>query len=127
MPPTTASSPPASGAGSTTRSRPTGRPRTPTPTCSRTPTSPWSRPARRAPPELREAQEGMTTAPLRGGPEPPARAAVVSVPARATGRAWWRTHTVQRHIFGYTLLAPAALYVLLLVGAPFVFSLWLAV
>jgi multiple sugar transport system permease protein len=29
-------------------------------------------------------------------------------------------------MFGYTLLAPAALYVLLLVGAPFLFSLYLA-
>ena len=69
----------------------------------------------------------MTTASLRGGPEPSARAAVVSVPAVTSRRTWWRTHTAQRHIFGYTLLAPAALYVLLLVGAPFLFSLWLAV
>ena len=69
----------------------------------------------------------MTTASLRGGPEPSARAAVISVPAARPRRAWWRTHTAQRHIFGYTLLAPAALYVLLLVGAPFLFSLYLAV
>src|SRR5438876_11739363 len=69
----------------------------------------------------------MTTASLRGGPEPTARAAVVSAPAPVTRRVWWRTHTAQRHIFGYTLLAPAALYVILLVGAPFLFSLWLAV
>ncbi|PYM42776.1 MAG: ABC transporter permease [Candidatus Rokuibacteriota bacterium] len=69
----------------------------------------------------------MTPASLSGGPEPAARAAVVSVPVGATRRAWWRTHSAQRYVFGYTLLAPAALYVLLLVGAPFVFSLWLAV
>src|SRR2546425_6427547 len=69
----------------------------------------------------------MTTASLRGGPEPTARAAVVSAPAPTAERAWWGTHSAQRKIFGYTLLAPAALYVLLLVGAPFLFSLWLAV
>ena len=69
----------------------------------------------------------MTTASLRGGPEPTARAAVVSVPMPAAARRWWRTHSAQRKVFGYTLLAPAAVYVLLLVGAPFLFSLWLAV
>src|SRR5437899_3891539 len=69
----------------------------------------------------------MTTASLRGGPEPTARAAVVSAPAPTAERARWGTHSAQRKIFGYTLLAPAALYVLLLVGAPFLFSLWLAV
>src|SRR5262249_34414504 len=80
----------------------------------------------RVPANLREAQEGMTTASLSGGPEPTARAAVVSLPVATTRRAWWRSHGVQRKMFGYTLLAPAALYVLLLVGAPFLFSLWLA-
>ena len=70
----------------------------------------------------------MTTASLHGGPEPSARAAVVSAPVLPTSHAsWWRTHSAQRKTFGYTLLAPAALYVLLLVGAPFLFSLWLAV
>jgi multiple sugar transport system permease protein len=69
----------------------------------------------------------MTTASLRGGPEPTARAAVVSAPVLTARRMPWRTHSAQRRIFGYTLLAPAALYVLLLVGAPFLFSLWLAV
>ena len=69
----------------------------------------------------------MTTASLSGGPEPTARAAVVSVPVPVSRRPWWRTHVAQRHVFGYTLLAPAALYVLLLVGAPFLFSLYLAV
>ena len=46
---------------------------------------------------------------------------------RATGRPWWQTATARRLSFGYLLLAPAALYVMLLVGAPFLFSLWLAV
>jgi multiple sugar transport system permease protein len=39
---------------------------------------------------------------------------------------WWRTPTARRYLFGYTLLAPAVLYVGLLVGVPFVFSLYLA-
>lgn len=69
----------------------------------------------------------MTETSLHGGPDPLARAAVVSVPAHPVGRALWRTYRVQRLIFGYTLLAPAALYVVLLVGAPFFFSLYLAV
>ena len=69
----------------------------------------------------------MTQASL-GGPEPSisARAAVVSAPPRRA-ISWWRTHTAQRLTFGYLLLAPAALYVILLVGAPFLFSLYLAV
>jgi multiple sugar transport system permease protein len=68
----------------------------------------------------------MTSASLSGGPEPTARAAVVSLPPQTARRAWWRSHGAQRKIFGYTLLAPAALYVMLLVGGPFLFSLWLA-
>jgi multiple sugar transport system permease protein len=39
---------------------------------------------------------------------------------------WRRTPTARRYLFGYTLLAPAVLYVGLLVGAPFLFSLYLA-
>jgi multiple sugar transport system permease protein len=39
---------------------------------------------------------------------------------------WWRTPTARRYAFGYTLLAPAVLYVGLLVGLPFLFSLYLA-
>ena len=38
----------------------------------------------------------------------------------------WRTPTARRYLFGYTLLAPAILYVGLLVGVPFLFSLYLA-
>src|SRR5262249_6858901 len=66
----------------------------------------------------------MTQSSLRGGPDPVARAAVVSVPAVARP---WLSHGPRRLMFGYTLLAPAALYVLLLVAAPFLFSLYLAV
>jgi multiple sugar transport system permease protein len=60
-----------------------------------------------------------------GGPPPPGS---LSVPggARAWGRSWWRTPTVRRYLFGYVLLAPAVLYVVLLVGVPFLFSLYLA-
>ena len=69
----------------------------------------------------------MTESSLRGGgPDPVARAAVVSTPLRTTARPWF-SHNARRMMFGYTLLAPAALYVLLLVGAPFLFSLYLAV
>ena len=39
---------------------------------------------------------------------------------------WWRTPTARRYLFGYTLLTPAVLYVGLLVGVPFLFSLYLA-
>jgi len=67
----------------------------------------------------------MTQSSLRGGPDPVARAAVVSVPARRVERPWL-SHSARRLMFGYTLLAPAALYVMLLVAAPFVFSLYLA-
>ncbi len=69
----------------------------------------------------------MTGSSLSGGPDPVARAAAVSVPARSLAVRRWRTQSAQRLAFGYTLLAPAALYVLLLVGAPFLFSLYLAV
>jgi len=60
-----------------------------------------------------------------GGPPPPGSLSV-PVGARAWGGAWWRTPTSRRYLFGYVLLAPAVLYVLLLVGVPFVFSLYLA-
>src|SRR5207245_7609701 len=57
----------------------------------------------------------------------PSRSVVLTVPSRAPDRDCMRTHSAQLMVFGYTLLAPASLYVLLLVGAPFLFSLWLAV
>ena len=69
----------------------------------------------------------MTGSSLSGGLDPRVRAAVVSAPGRTVGVGRWRTQSAQRLMFGYALLAPAALYVLLLVGAPFLFSLYLAV
>src|SRR5262249_43419703 len=80
---------------------------------------------RRVPPDLLQAQVRMTTASLSGGPD--SRAAAVSLPVSSVGRSRWRSATARRLTFGYLLLAPAALYVMLLVGAPFLFSLWLAV
>ena len=67
------------------------------------------------------------TAPLGGGSESTTRAAAQPVPVRSGIAARWRTNTSRRLAFGYLLLAPAALYVLLLVGIPFLFSLYLAV
>jgi multiple sugar transport system permease protein len=66
---------------------------------------------------------------FRGGPEPAAsaRTTVVTVAARPARTRRWRSATTQRLAFGYLLLAPAGLYVLLLVGLPFLFSLYLAV
>src|ERR1700693_4247058 len=57
-----------------------------------------------------------------------ARAPPPSIPVSGRVRVlpWWRTPTARRYVFGYTLLAPAVLYVGLLVGVPFVFSLYLA-
>src|SRR5438128_12009852 len=60
-----------------------------------------------------------------GGPPPPGSLSV-ALGERARGMSWWRTPTARRYLFGYTLLAPAVLYVGLLVGAPFLFSLYLA-
>jgi multiple sugar transport system permease protein len=62
--------------------------------------------------------------PAAGSPSPGAYP--VTVGGRVSARAWWRTPTARRYWFGYSLLAPAVLYVALLVGAPFVFSLYLA-
>jgi len=60
-----------------------------------------------------------------GGPSPPGSLSI-PVGARAWGGGWWRTPTARRYLFGYVLLAPAVLYVALLVGVPFLFSLYLA-
>src|SRR5215470_10182056 len=60
-----------------------------------------------------------------GGPSPPGSLSI-PVGARVGAGAWWRTPTARRYLFGYTLLAPAVLYVALLVGVPFFFSLYLA-
>ncbi len=69
----------------------------------------------------------MTATPGGGPPDTGARVAAVPIAGRVAGRAWWRAATARRLAFGYTLLAPAVLYVGLLVGAPFLFSLYLAV
>src|SRR5881396_943501 len=69
----------------------------------------------------------MTASSSRGGPEAASpRAAAVSIAVRARPRRWFSSQTSRRLSFGYLLLAPAVLYVLLLVGAPFLFSLYLA-
>ncbi len=68
----------------------------------------------------------MTRIAQGDGPDPSVRAVAIPAAGRSGTRSWWRTPTARRYAFGYTLLAPAALYVLLLVGAPFVFSLYLA-
>ncbi len=70
----------------------------------------------------------MTEASQHGGPDATsARAATLSAPAVRPRRSRLRSGTARRVAFGYLLLAPAGLYVLLLVGAPFLFSLYLAV
>ena len=61
-----------------------------------------------------------------GGGSPPGTSLSVAVGGRVAAVPWWRTPTARRYTFGYTLLAPAVLYVGLLVGIPFLFSLYLA-
>jgi len=69
----------------------------------------------------------MTVVHRGGDPEVAAGvAAAVPPTVRPRTRSWWRRSTTRRYLFGYTLLAPAVLYVVLLVGAPFLFSLYLA-
>ena len=60
-----------------------------------------------------------------GGPPPPGSISV-AIGGRVRDTSWWRTPTARRYLFGYTLLAPAVLYVSLLVGVPFAFSLYLS-
>jgi multiple sugar transport system permease protein len=67
----------------------------------------------------------MSSVSAGGGASPEASLAVGSR-ARAGVVPRWRTPTVRRYLFGYTLLLPAVLYVTLLVGVPFFFSLYLA-
>src|SRR6266849_897284 len=63
----------------------------------------------------------MTVRSSSGGPDAAsARAAAISVASRARPSRWFRSQTSQRLGAGYLLLAPAVLYVLLLVGATFV-------
>jgi multiple sugar transport system permease protein len=69
----------------------------------------------------------MTVVRRGGDPEAAAGAPAALPPtARPSERPWWQRATIRRYAFGYTLLAPAVLYVILLVGAPFLFSLYLA-
>jgi multiple sugar transport system permease protein len=63
--------------------------------------------------------------PVAGGASPEASVSV-RIARRSGVRPWWRTPVARRYLFGYTLLSPAVLYVGLLVGVPFVFSLYLA-
>jgi multiple sugar transport system permease protein len=70
----------------------------------------------------------MTLSSPSGGPDAAsARAAAVSVAVQSSRRGWFHSQSSRRLAFGYALLAPASLYVLLLVGVPFLFSLYLAV
>ena len=69
----------------------------------------------------------MTASSSSNGPDAAgARAVATSVAAPRRAAGWLRRQTSRRLAFGYLLLAPAILYVLLLVGAPFLFSLYLA-
>ena len=61
-----------------------------------------------------------------GDGAPPDTSLSMRLGGRARARSRWGTPTARRYLFGYTLLAPAVLYVGLLVGVPFVFSLYLA-
>ncbi|MBI1847358.1 MAG: sugar ABC transporter permease [Candidatus Rokubacteria bacterium] len=61
-----------------------------------------------------------------GGGASPGTSLSVAVRGHARGQSWYQTPTARRYLFGYTLLAPAMLYVGLLVGLPFLFSLYLA-
>src|SRR5436190_13555551 len=67
----------------------------------------------------------MGDLPATGNPRSGASLSVTAG-GRAGVTSWWRTPTARRYVFGYTLLAPAVLYVALLVGLPFLFSLYLA-
>jgi multiple sugar transport system permease protein len=60
------------------------------------------------------------------GASSPGTSVAVTVGGRTRALWWWRTPTARRYLFGYSLLAPAVLYVGLLVGLPFLFSLYLA-
>jgi len=69
----------------------------------------------------------MTVRSSSGGPDATsARAAAISVASRTRSSGWLRSQSSRRLGFGYLLLAPAVLYVLLLVGVPFLFSLYLS-
>jgi multiple sugar transport system permease protein len=67
----------------------------------------------------------MSELPAAGSPRPHASLSV-AVGGRVGVTSWWRTPTARRYLFGYTLMTPAVLYVGLLVGVPFLFSLYLS-
>jgi multiple sugar transport system permease protein len=68
----------------------------------------------------------MTSTSQAGDPDTKSVRVAVSLAAVARSGGWFRTQTARRLAFGYALLAPAALYVSLLVAVPFLFSLYLA-
>jgi multiple sugar transport system permease protein len=68
----------------------------------------------------------MTSTSQAGDPDTNSVRVAVSLAAIPRSGRWFRTQTARRLGFGYTLLAPAALYVCLLVAVPFFFSLYLA-
>jgi multiple sugar transport system permease protein len=68
----------------------------------------------------------MTSSFPAGDPDTKSVRVAVSLPAMPRSGGWLRSQSARRLSFGYALLAPAALYVSLLVAVPFLFSLYLA-
>jgi len=68
----------------------------------------------------------MTSTSQAGDPDTKSVRVAVSLAGLPRSGGWFRTQTARRLTFGYALLAPAALYVSLLVAVPFLFSLYLA-
>jgi len=69
----------------------------------------------------------MTSTSQAGDPDAKSVRVAVTLPAIPRPGGWLHSQTARRLTFGYALLAPAALYVSLLVAVPFLFSLYLAV
>ena len=69
----------------------------------------------------------MTPSSQAGDPSAKSARVAGSLETLPQAGGWFRTQTARRLGFGYALLAPAALYVSLLVAVPFLFSLYLAV
>jgi len=68
----------------------------------------------------------MTLSSRAGDPDTESVRVAVSLAPIPRSGGWFRSQTARRLGFGYALLAPAALYVTLLVAVPFLFSLYLA-
>jgi multiple sugar transport system permease protein len=68
----------------------------------------------------------MTSTFQAGDPDTKSVRVAVSLATVPRSGGWFRTQSARRLGFGYALLAPAALYVALLVAVPFLFSLYLA-